>query len=109
MPMAGGIALLSVGAIFTFALTRSVQGIDLRVVGVILMLAGALALLLPRLVRTSRGGRRRSDRPTGQHARSRQDAIDDGDMVELPNYHPARHDAHLVRDRRRPWVRRSRG
>ena len=48
MPIAGGITLIVVGAIFKFAITtRPVQGIDLRIVGVILMLAGLAALLLP--------------------------------------------------------------
>ena len=48
VPIAGGITLIVVGAIFKFAITtRPVQGIDLSIVGVILMLAGLAALLLP--------------------------------------------------------------
>jgi hypothetical protein len=36
-----GVALLVIGAIFTFAIRRELPGIDLQTVGVILMLAGA--------------------------------------------------------------------
>ncbi len=38
--------LLAVGAIMTFALEAEVSGIDLDVVGIILMIAGALGLLV---------------------------------------------------------------
>jgi hypothetical protein len=38
MPMGGGLAVIVVGAILTFALTGSVRGIDLHTVGVIVML-----------------------------------------------------------------------
>lgn len=37
--------LLAVGAILAFAVTGSVEGINLDVVGIILMVAGALGLL----------------------------------------------------------------
>jgi uncharacterized protein DUF6458 len=70
MPTGGGLTLISVGAILTFALTGSVRGIDLHTVGVILMLAGVVSLLLALLART----RRRTSRMT---ARSRQDVIDE--------------------------------
>jgi uncharacterized protein DUF6458 len=74
MSIGGGIAILILGAILAFALTGSVRGIDLHIVGVILMLGGALGLLLPRLVRARAGSRRR---PDGLTARSKQDVIDD--------------------------------
>lgn len=99
MPIAGGLALLVVGAILTFALTGSLQGINLHVVGVILMLAGAVWLVLPRLIRTRQG----PDQPIG---RSRQDAIDDGTLVELPNDALALDQQRRAQDRRRLWVRR---
>ena len=52
VPIAGGITLIVVGAIFTVAITtHPVHGIDLSTVGVILMLAGLAALLLPVLTR----------------------------------------------------------
>jgi hypothetical protein len=105
MPIAGGIAVIVVGAILTFALTtESMGGLDLHIVGVILMLAGAVGLLLPVLV----GNRPRSNRPT---ARSRQDAIDDGPQTPVG---PAGYDHSLNDDRRtpnsrRPWARKGRG
>jgi uncharacterized membrane protein len=70
MPIAAAIAVIVVGAILTFALADgSMGGLDLRIVGVILMLGGAAALLLP-LLRT----RSRWSQST---VRSRQDVIDD--------------------------------
>lgn len=39
--MGPGVALVIVGAIFTFAIRKEVPGIDIQVVGVILMIAGA--------------------------------------------------------------------
>ncbi|MFI7706886.1 hypothetical protein [Nonomuraea sp. NPDC049480] len=71
MPMGGILTVIAFGAILTFALAEgSVGGLNLRIMGIILMLGGALALLLPLLLRT----RSRWSRST---ARSRQDAIDD--------------------------------
>ena len=52
------IFLLAVGAILTFAVHATVAGIDIRVVGVILMAAGALGLVLTMVAFTPR--RRRS-------------------------------------------------
>jgi len=45
MGIGAGVFLIAVGAILTFALEKSVSGIDLNVVGVILMLAGALGIV----------------------------------------------------------------
>ncbi|MGP4103168.1 hypothetical protein [Nonomuraea sp. KM90] len=71
MPIAAAIAVIVVGAVLTFALADgSVGGLDLRIVGVILMLGGAAGLLLPLLLRT----RSRWSQST---VRSRQDVIDD--------------------------------
>lgn len=39
------IFLIAVGAVLTFAMERAVEGIDLDVVGVILMIVGAVGLL----------------------------------------------------------------
>ncbi|MDL4815260.1 DUF6458 family protein [Actinomadura opuntiae] len=70
-PMAG-ITLLVIGAILEFAVTGSISGIDLHVVGTVFIITGvALLLLLPIL----RGG----PRPRRWPARSRQDAIDEAD------------------------------
>ncbi len=46
MTIAGGILLIVVGAILTFATNLHVQGVDLDVVGWILMAAGAAGLVL---------------------------------------------------------------
>jgi len=44
MGIGAGVFLIAVGAILTFALDVSVSGIDLKVVGVILMLAGLVGI-----------------------------------------------------------------
>jgi hypothetical protein len=46
--------LLAVGAILTFAVHATVAGIDIRVVGIVLMAAGALGLVLTMVVFTPR-------------------------------------------------------
>ncbi len=46
MYIGSGIFLLVVGAVLTFAVRASVAGIDLQAVGVIMMIAGALAIAL---------------------------------------------------------------
>ena len=50
--------LIAVGAILKFAVTKSVSGIDLGVVGIILMIIGALGLIISLIVM---GTRRRTD------------------------------------------------
>lgn len=42
--------LLAIGAILTFAVNATVSGLDINVVGVILMICGAIGLLLTMLV-----------------------------------------------------------
>ena len=44
------IFLLAIGAILTFAVEASVSGLDINVVGIILMICGAIGLLLTMLV-----------------------------------------------------------
>ena len=46
MTIAGGILLIVVGAILTFATHVHVQGVSLEIVGWILMIAGAAGLIL---------------------------------------------------------------
>ncbi len=46
MTIAGAILLIVIGAILTFATNIHVQGVDLDVVGWILMIAGAAGLIL---------------------------------------------------------------
>ena len=48
------IFLLAVGAILKFAVHATVAGVDIRVVGVILMVAGVLGLILTMVVLTPR-------------------------------------------------------
>lgn len=45
MGIGAGIFLIAVGAVLTFALERSVEGINIDMVGVILMIAGGIGLL----------------------------------------------------------------
>jgi len=42
--------LLALGAILTFALNTEISGLDINVVGIILMICGAVGLLLTMLV-----------------------------------------------------------
>ncbi len=59
-----GIFLITAGAILLFALrSGSPHWLNLQVVGMILILAGGLGLLLPRLARSRRDGLRRWVRP----------------------------------------------
>jgi hypothetical protein len=46
MTIAGGILLIAIGAILTFATNVHVRGVSLDVVGWILMIAGAAGLIL---------------------------------------------------------------
>ena len=46
MTIGGSIFLIAVGAILKFAVTATVAGIDIQVVGVILMVAGGIGLIL---------------------------------------------------------------
>ncbi|MFD0898867.1 DUF6458 family protein [Actinomadura sediminis] len=70
MSVAGGIALLTIGAIITFAVSGSLRGIELHTVGAVLMVAGA-ALLVLRLVMPPRR------HPKEWVARSRRDAMEE--------------------------------
>ena len=72
MRIPAGITLIVLGAILTFALKGGhIGSLDLHAVGVILMLAGIVGMLLPRLIRN----RSRLSRTT---IRSRHDIMDDG-------------------------------
>lgn len=57
-----GILLIAVGAILTFAVHATVNGIDIQTVGVILMIVGAIGLLIDLVIFAPR--RRRYDRQT---------------------------------------------
>ncbi len=63
MTIGGGVFLLALGAILAFAVEASFQGIDLALVGWILMVAGALGVVFGALVQG------RGDRATVIHRR----------------------------------------
>ena len=49
--------LLAVGGVLAFAVTDALSGVDLTIVGYVLMIAGAIGLVMASLVlRRSRGG-----------------------------------------------------
>jgi len=50
MRIGGSIFLIALGAILAFAITYEVSGVDIDVVGVILMIAGAIGLVAELLV-----------------------------------------------------------
>ena len=56
MGITGSLILIAIGAILTFAVTATVSGIDLQVVGWILMIVGALGLLISAIFWGSWGG-----------------------------------------------------
>ena len=56
MGIGGGIFLIAVGAILTWAVTATVSGIDLTTVGVILMIIGGVGLVLSLLFWSTWGG-----------------------------------------------------
>jgi len=56
MGLGMSIFLIAVGAILDFAVNWRVQGVDLRTVGVILMLVGALGLIFSLIFWNSWGG-----------------------------------------------------
>jgi hypothetical protein len=58
MRLGTAIVLLALGAILTFALRVDVSGVDLQVVGWILMIAGALGIVLELAVWAPRSRRR---------------------------------------------------
>ncbi len=71
MPIAVGILLIVLGAILKFAVTGGkIGGLDLHVVGIILMVAGTAGVLVPALIRN----RSRFSRPI---TRGRQDVLEE--------------------------------
>lgn len=64
MYIGGSIFLLAVGAIFSFAVTDAISGVDLTMVGYILMAAGALGIVLSLVISGQASqGRRRDELP----------------------------------------------
>ncbi len=58
MTIGGAIALIAIGAILKFAVTAEVSGINLAVVGDILMIAGAIGLVVGLILAATRRTRR---------------------------------------------------
>jgi hypothetical protein len=56
MGISVSLILIAVGAILTWAVTATANGIDLNVVGVILMIVGAVGLVLSMMFWSSWGG-----------------------------------------------------
>ncbi len=56
MGISVSLVLIAVGAILTWAVTTTVSGIDLNVVGVILMIVGAAGLVLSMIFWSTWGG-----------------------------------------------------
>lgn len=67
MSIGGSIFLIAIGAILRFAVTAQVAGVDIQTVGLILMIAGGLALVIALFLLTQSSGRtpRPPDPPTG--------------------------------------------
>lgn len=57
MSIGVSIFLLAVGAILKFAVSDHISGVDLGIVGIILMVAGAIGLLASLLLQSTRRGR----------------------------------------------------
>jgi hypothetical protein len=70
MTIGGGIALAAIGAILTFAVRFSIAGFDIRIAGVILMLAG-LAVVIFGLTSNQRRVVRTTERPVTEVRRER--------------------------------------
>jgi hypothetical protein len=49
MSVGGSIALIALGAILRFAVKRDIEGVNLDLIGTILMIAGAVALVIASL------------------------------------------------------------
>lgn len=59
MGLGVSLILIAVGAVLTWAVSASVSGIDINVVGVILLVVGSLGLVLSLLFWSTWGGARR--------------------------------------------------
>jgi hypothetical protein len=74
MATAASLFLIAVGAILYFAVNATVSGLDIRAVGVILMIVGGFGLVLSLAFGVNWGdhsGRRRSDRFADDDRRAR--------------------------------------
>lgn len=58
MRIGGSLLLIAIGAVLKFAVTASIGGVDIGVVGIILMIVGVVGLLITLIVMSTR---RRTD------------------------------------------------
>ncbi len=65
MTIGGGIALIIIGAILTYAVDFDIQGLDIGVIGVILMIGGAIGLVFGLIWAASARRRAVVDYPAG--------------------------------------------
>ena len=87
MGISVSILLIAVGAILTWAVTAKAEGIDLNIVGVILLIVGILGLVLSLIFWSSWGGfQRRTTFVEGGPARPRRRAtvIEEDDVAPGP-------------------------
>ncbi len=63
MTIGGSIGLIILGAILAFAVTLDVSGIDIEVIGFILMAGGVIGLIFGLTMRQRRAGGTRGDDP----------------------------------------------
>jgi hypothetical protein len=83
-----GLALIIIGAILTYAVEIDISGLDIRVVGIILMVGGLVGLIIG-IVRMANGRRRPPPPPPGG----------DGRYYDDPGYQDLPQD----REHRRPY------
>jgi hypothetical protein len=82
MGLGVGIFLVAVGAILTFAVDVTVSGLDIAVVGVVLMIAGAAGILLNLAVFGSR--RRRVRYPRDYNSPYAEEEVYDDGVTDRP-------------------------
>lgn len=75
MGLGVSLVLIAVGAILTWAVSAEVSGLDINVIGVILMIVGLVGFLMSLLFWSSWGG-------PGYATRRRTAVVDDGPVVE---------------------------
>jgi hypothetical protein len=78
--------LIAVGAILKYAVTANVSGVDLDVVGVILMIAGVIGLLVSLFWMTLWADRRRDRAVVGDRAVATDPVVRERHVVERDPY-----------------------
>ncbi|MFW2512750.1 DUF6458 family protein [Demequina sp. SO4-13] len=73
MAIGSGIFLIALGAIMAFALNESVEAVDLQLVGIILMIAGAIGIIISLILNRQRANtthREVREQPVDEHRRN---------------------------------------